>query len=68
MDRDFKRKLNEPNIINSQWQFTNQLKLNVEHIGTDVPTGGRSGDIKIGEDVIWVNDQGVWKYVSLTTP
>ncbi len=38
-----------------------------QHVGAATPTGGVSGDIKIGDDSIWINDTGTWKSFSSTS-
>lgn len=35
--------------------------LRTQHLGAATPTGGASGDIKVGNGKIWVKDAGTWK-------
>ncbi len=35
--------------------------VNGGHVGSGTPTGGQSGDIKVGNGKIWVNDRNIWK-------
>lgn len=35
------------------------------HVGGTTPTGGGSGDIKVGTGKIWVNDAGTWKSAAI---
>lgn len=39
--------------------------LRTEHVAAATPTGGASGDIKVGNSKIWVNDAGTWKSVAV---
>ncbi len=36
-----------------------------QHVGAATPTGGSSGDVKIGNGKIWVNDAGTWKSAAI---
>lgn len=40
--------------------------LTTRHMGTARPAGGGSGDILVGNGVLWVNDQGTWRSVKVT--
>lgn len=37
-----------------------------EHVAGATPTGGVSGDIKVGNGKVWVNDAGAWKSVAIS--
>lgn len=39
--------------------------LRTNHVAAATPTGGVTGDIKIGNGKIWVNDAGTWKSVAI---
>jgi hypothetical protein len=39
--------------------------VRTQHVAAATPTGGASGDIRIGDGLIWVNDNGTWKAVRL---
>lgn len=36
-----------------------------QHVAAATPTGGVSGDVKIGNGKIWVNDSGTWKSATI---
>jgi hypothetical protein len=36
------------------------------HIGSITPTGGRSGEMAVGNNKLWANDRGTWKGVTIT--
>jgi len=38
----------------------------LQHVAAATPTGGYSGEVRIGTDVIWVNDAGTWKSVAIS--
>lgn len=40
---------------------TNDTGIHAPHVASATPSGGRSGDIKVGTNKIWVNDAGTWK-------
>jgi hypothetical protein len=35
------------------------------HMGSTTPTGGNSGEVRVGNGKIWVNDAGTWKSVAV---
>jgi hypothetical protein len=39
----------------------NTVGVGTQHVGAATPTGGASGDIRVGTGKIWVNDAGTWK-------
>lgn len=39
--------------------------VNIQHVAAATPTGGASGDMKVGNGKIWVNDAGTWKSVAI---
>jgi hypothetical protein len=39
--------------------------LQTQHLGASTPVGGASGDIKVANGKIWVNDAGTWKSVAI---
>jgi hypothetical protein len=45
--------------------FRSSVALGTAHVAAATPTGGSSGDIKIGNSKIWVNDAGTWKSVAV---
>jgi hypothetical protein len=45
--------------------FRSAAALGTAHVAAVTPTGGASGDIKIGNGKIWVNDAGTWKSVAV---
>ena len=47
--------------VNSTGDLRTTGALGAQHVGAATPTGGVSGDIKIGNGKIWVNDAGTWK-------
>jgi hypothetical protein len=40
--------------------------IGTEHVAAATPTGGTSGEVKVGNGKIWVNDAGTWKSVTVT--
>lgn len=40
--------------------------INGGHVGASTPTGGQSGDIKVGNGKLWANDGGTWKSVGIS--
>ncbi len=36
------------------------------HVGARTPSGGYSGEVRVGNDKLWVNDQGVWKSAAVS--
>lgn len=45
--------------------LANVAGLGTKHEGAATPTGGTSGEIRIGTGKIWVNDAGTWKSVAV---
>jgi len=41
------------------------IHMIVKHEGAATPTDGYSGEIRVGTDVIWVNDAGTWKSAAI---
>jgi hypothetical protein len=39
--------------------------VGTQHVGAGTPTGGQSGDIRVGTNKLWVNDAGNWKSVAV---
>jgi hypothetical protein len=35
------------------------------HIGSATPTGGYSGEVRVGNNKLWANDRGTWKSVAI---
>lgn len=46
-------------------ELASTVALRTKHEGAATPTGGASGDIRIGNGKIWVNDAGTWKSVAV---
>jgi hypothetical protein len=44
----------------SPFGLVSALTLRTQHVGAATPTGGSSGDIKVGSGRIWMNDAGSW--------
>ncbi len=40
--------------------------VTTRHMGTARPAGGGSGDLLVGNGLLWVNDQGTWRSVKVT--
>ncbi|WP_285038774.1 right-handed parallel beta-helix repeat-containing protein [Plantibacter sp. lyk4-40-MEA-4] len=40
--------------------------VTTRHMGTARPAGGVSGDLLVGNGLLWVNDQGTWRSVKVT--
>jgi hypothetical protein len=56
--------------ISSDGRFTpvtvpdfSQSGLEIPHVGTETPKGGRSGELRIGKGRLWVNDDGDWREI-----
>jgi hypothetical protein len=41
-------------------------KLRGQHMAAATPTGGSSGEVRVGNGKIWVNDAGTWKSATVT--
>ncbi|MDQ3933432.1 MAG: hypothetical protein M3340_02240 [Actinomycetota bacterium] len=39
--------------------------IQVPHVSGGTPSGGSSGEIRVGNNRLWVNDRGTWKSISL---
>lgn len=39
--------------------------ITLPHVGSATPTGGTSGDVKVGTGKLWANDAGTWKSVAI---
>lgn len=46
-------------------ELVSTVALRTKHEGAATPTGGASGDIRVGNGKIWVNDAGTWKSVAV---
>lgn len=51
--------------IDSTGAIRSTVALGTKHVAAATPTGGSSGDIKVGNSKIWVNDAGTWKSVAV---
>jgi Pectate lyase superfamily protein len=49
----------------TRYRLLSAATLRTEHVGSAVPSGGSSGDLKVGSGKLWVNDAGTWKSVPL---
>lgn len=41
--------------------------LRFPHVGAAIPTGGLSGQLRVADGKLWVNDTGTWKSINLET-
>jgi hypothetical protein len=51
--------------VGGRWRTVRCREVRPEHVAAATPTGGSSGDIKVGNGKIWVNDGGTWKSATL---
>ncbi|SMQ59698.1 Right handed beta helix region [Plantibacter sp. VKM Ac-1784] len=64
-----------PSVVQgNRWESNNTAHANAQpntsylstrHMGLARPYGGRSGDILVGNGLLWVNDQGTWRWTAL---
>jgi hypothetical protein len=52
-------------VLKTDDTFRSAVALGTGHVAAATPTGGSSGDIKIGNGKIWVNDAGTWKSAAI---
>ena len=62
-------------VQGNRWESSNTAHANAQpntsylstrHMGLARPYGGRSGDILVGNGRLWVNDQGTWRWTTLS--
>lgn len=53
-------------ILELNYPDTDDTGTHTVHVASATPTGGRSGDIKVGTGKIWVNDGGTWKSATVS--
>lgn len=39
--------------------------IQLPHVGGGAPSGGQSGEIRVGNNKLWVNDRGTWKSIAI---
>jgi len=49
----------------TRYRLVSAATLRTEHVGSSIPSGGSSGDLKVGSGKLWVNDAGTWKSLAL---
>ncbi len=51
--------------VDSTGAIRSTSAIGTAHVAGATPTGGSSGDIKVGTGKIWANDAGTWKSVAI---